>query len=130
MQIVGIPGRARLLREIARPMDLSLEGIVKSPEKLEEEQRMAEAMQRAQLLQQINAAQGAGAPEEGGAPAPAQSGFRGTNAGRRATVPQPGTGITPQARGAMKATAQAPESRANQGMRAAQTRAANRAAAS
>lgn len=130
MQIVGIPGRARLLREIARPMDLSLDGIVKSPEKLEEEQRMAEAMQRAQLLQQINAAQGAGATGEGGAPAPAQAEFRGTSAGRRATVPQPGTGITPQARGAMRATSQRPAARADQGMRAARTREANRAAAS
>jgi len=130
MQIVGIPGRARLLREIARPMELSLDGIVKSPEKLEEEQRMAEAMQQAQLLQSINAAQSGGevgpegaAPDGGASPR-----FRGTNAGRRATVPQPGTGLSPQARGTMAYVARNPEARAMQGMRAAQTREVNAAA--
>ena len=131
MQIVGIPGRARLLREIARPMEMSLDGIVKSPEKLEAEQRLAEAMQQAQLLQQINAAQSGEEPE--GAPEPqggggGNGGFRGTNAGRRATVPQPGTGLSPQARGTMAYVSQRPEQRAMQGLRSSQTRAANRAA--
>ena len=128
MQIVGIPGRARLLREIARPMEMSLDGIVKSPEKLEEEQRMAEAMQRAQLMQQMNAAQ-AESPEAR-APAAEEPEFRGTNAGRRATVPQPGTGLSPQARGTMAYVARDPRARAMQGMRSAQTRSANRAMAS
>ena len=90
---------------------------------------MAELRQRAELFREVAGAMSAGPGAEGGEPTQRDEGFRGTDAGRRATVPQPGTGITPQARGAMERVAQAPEQRAMQGMRAAATRAANRAVA-
>jgi len=128
MQIVGLLGRAKLLREIARPMEVSLDEILKSPEKLEIEQRLAEIRQRADTLQSVLLAQGEGSPD-GGAPEPGgdDGGFRGASGGRRTTVPQPGTGITPQARGAMRKAAAEPQARAIQGLRSAQTRAARRA---
>lgn len=128
-QIVGLQGRARLLRELARPMDLALDDILKSPEKLEEEQRLAELRQRVELAGEAMQLQAGVAPAPGGGePAPEESDFRGASGGRRATVPQPGTGITPQARGAMRKTAVEPRARAAQGMRAAQTRAERRSA--
>lgn len=145
MQIVGIPGRARLLREIARPMELSLDEIVKSPETLEREQRMADLRQQLSLAQQsaqLDATRaglltGAPPPEGGAEEVPPEGGgdFRGASSGRRTTVPAlpspsggPGTGMTPQARGTMRYVATEPRRRAMQGMRAAQTRAARRAA--
>ena len=129
-QLVGLAGRAKLLREIARPMEISLDEVLKSPEKLEEEQRLAELRQKIAVA---NEAAGALGPQPGAAPAPAEAGgeedFRGASGGRRATVPQPGIGITPQARGAMRKAAGEPRARAAQGLRAAQTRAARRASA-
>lgn len=135
MQIVGLGGRAALLREIARPMEMPLDDVLRSPEKLEEEQRLAELRQRLDLAERgaqlpaLPAPGGGEPPAEPGTEEGGESAFRGASGGRRATIPGAGTGITPQARGAMRRSAVAPRERAMQGLRAAQTRSARRAVA-
>ena len=52
-QIVGIPGRAAILREVAKGLSMPVDDIVPSDEKLEAMQKQQEAAQQAQQNQQI-----------------------------------------------------------------------------
>jgi hypothetical protein len=65
-QIVGIPGRASILREVAKGLNMPVDDIIPSKEKLEEMQREAE-MQKAQQAQQ-QAQAGQQPPKPGAAP--------------------------------------------------------------
>lgn len=69
-QILGIEGRAELLRQLAKGLDMDVNDIVPSAEKLKQAQMMAMAQQQAMLEKQA-AAQGAqGAQQPSPAPAP------------------------------------------------------------
>ena len=65
-QIVGIPGRAAILREVAKGLNMPTDDIIPSKEKLEQMQAQQEAQQQAQ--QQAQAQQGQGNQQP--APAP------------------------------------------------------------
>ena len=76
MQIVGIPGRAAILREVAKGLNMPVDDIIPSKEKLEQMQEEQKAQQEAQQQAQMQAQQQANAPRnvvisKGGAPAPA-----------------------------------------------------------
>ena len=57
-QIVGIPGRAAILREVAKGLNMPIDDIIPSKEKLEMMQKEQEAQQQAQQEQQAQQAQG------------------------------------------------------------------------
>lgn len=61
-QIVGIPGRAAILREVAKGLNMPVDDIIPSKEKLEEMQREQE-LQQAQQAQAQQAAQGQAAQQ-------------------------------------------------------------------
>jgi hypothetical protein len=57
MQIIGIKGRAAVLREVSNSMELDTDEIVPSEEQLEQQQQQAQAAQAAQAQAQAQAAQ-------------------------------------------------------------------------
>lgn len=68
MQIIGLPGRAHVLREVAKNLELDTDKIVPSDEELKQKEILAQAMAKQQALLQAQAI-ATGQGEAGSAPA-------------------------------------------------------------